>query len=144
MNFRNLEPGGYLELQDNLFPLFCDDGTMSSDTPILVWTKDLMKAADIMERPLDTAVHFKSLLEKTGFEDVVEKKYKWPINPWPDDHKLKELGLWTYGCLDQGLEGLTMALFRRGLHRSMEETTAICSKVRKDLGDINIHAYFSV
>lgn len=42
--------------------------------------------------PLNTAESCRSLLEDAGFEGVVEKEYKWPMNRWPQDKKLKEIG----------------------------------------------------
>lgn len=42
--------------------------------------------------PLNTAESCKSLLEEAGFEGVVEKVYQWPMNRWPRDKKLKEIG----------------------------------------------------
>jgi hypothetical protein len=29
-----------------------------------------------------------------GFTNVVETKYFWPLNKWPKDKKLKELGMY--------------------------------------------------
>jgi hypothetical protein len=86
----------------------------------------------------------KGMLEEAGFEGVVEKQYKWPINRWPRDPKFKELGLWTFACLDGGLEGLTLALYTRGLGMTQADTLKVCSEVRKDLQNPKIHGYFAM
>jgi hypothetical protein len=127
-----------------MFPIRCDDASMPPGTPIAEWTEDLVKAADALGRPLTVAARFRELLEQTGFEAVVERRLRWPTNQWPRDRRAKELGLWTFGCLDGGLEGLTLALFTRGLGLSAEQTLARCVQVRKDLRNPRIHAYFAV
>ena len=54
-------------------------------------------------------------IEKSGFVDVVEIKYKWPIGAWSTDAKLKELGKWNLNHWEDGLEGWTMRFFTRYL-----------------------------
>jgi hypothetical protein len=141
---RQLEPGGYLEIQDSLFPIRCDDDTMPEGTPVLRWTRLLVEAAEKLGRPLAVAASFKGMLEAAGFEDVVEERYKWPSNTWPRHRNFKDLGMWTFACLDGGLEGLSLALFTYGLGWTKEETLVLCSQVRNDLRNTRIHAYFEV
>jgi hypothetical protein len=87
---------------------------------------------------------YKEWLANAGFVDIVEKKYKWPANRWPKDKKYKELGAWSLTALDGGLEGLTLALFTRGLSWSQEETLAFCALVRRELRNPRIHAYWEM
>ncbi|KLU88257.1 hypothetical protein MAPG_07244 [Magnaporthiopsis poae ATCC 64411] len=37
--FRNLEPGGYFEIQDTKLPVRCDDGTLPDDSQLVRWDK---------------------------------------------------------------------------------------------------------
>lgn len=32
-------------------------------------------------------------MEEAGFVDIVEYIYKWPMNKWPANKKIKELGI---------------------------------------------------
>ncbi|KAF6844657.1 methyltransferase domain-containing protein [Colletotrichum musicola] len=41
--FDNLEAGGHLEFQDNLFPVMCDDDSMPEDSRILKWTNLILE-----------------------------------------------------------------------------------------------------
>jgi len=142
--YQQLEPGGYFEIHDAMFPVRCDDGTMPDDTPILRWTQLLVEAAEKLGRSLAMAVRFKEMLEEAGFEDVVEIQFKWPSNSWPREKKFKEIGRWTFACLDGGLEGLSLAFFTHGLGWTKEETLVFCSQVRSDLRNPRIHCYFGV
>jgi hypothetical protein len=49
-------------------------------------------------------------MERAGFVDVVETRYKWPMNGWSKDPKLKELGMWNQLRLYDGVEGYMLRL----------------------------------
>ncbi|KAK3385290.1 S-adenosyl-L-methionine-dependent methyltransferase [Podospora didyma] len=142
--FKQLEPGGYLELHDHSFPIRCDDNTLPRDTPILQWTELIIEACDKIGRECTVALRFKEMMEAAGFEDVVEKVFKWPTNAWPRDHKYKELGAWSLAAGLQGIEAMTLALFTRVLGWSQEQTLAFCAEVRNNMKSPKIHGYWAV
>jgi hypothetical protein len=51
-------------------------------------------------------------------------------------------GIWTEQNFCNGLYGLSVALFTRGLGWTAEETEVFLVNVRKDLKDRRIHAYW--
>lgn len=77
--------------------------------------------------------------EKAGFDAVEERRYKWPIGPWPKDKKLKELGRWTRLHLGAGLEGWTMRGHTALLGWSREEVLAHCASMRQDMASPKIY-----
>ncbi|KAF5710362.1 hypothetical protein FMUND_9564 [Fusarium mundagurra] len=111
----NLEPSGYLEMQDLTYPITCDDGTLPPDCEVLRSGLLSIEASAKAGRAINLAPKYKSFLEKAGFVDVVEKQFKWPINEWPKDKHYKELGKWSYANINSGLEGLLLGLFTRFL-----------------------------
>lgn len=117
---RNLEPGGYLELQDVFLPYGCDDGTMTADSPLYRASALCVEGAAVSGRRIDLAPEYKTYLERAGFVDVVERRFKWPLNEWPKHPHYKLLGAWTRECLDKGAEGLVMALLTRNLQWTKE------------------------
>lgn len=138
----HLEPGGYLEVQELTIPLRCDDDSLVADSYLMQWCNLILEAAAKQGRPVFPTTEYKSYLEQAGFQDVVEIQKKWPSNPWPKAQKYKQLGLWAYADLADGLEGLTLAHFTRGLGWSQEQTLVFCAHVRKDLRNPRIHAYW--
>lgn len=139
--FSALEPGGYLEHQDFSAPLASDDGTLTEDTLTYELGQLFLNASIALGRPLNAAPTYKSLMEKVGFVDVVERRFKWPIGVWPKEKYFKDLGYWYYRNLDIGLEGLLMALLTRGMGWTKEEVLVYCARVRPVLRDPTIHAY---
>ncbi|KAL0932917.1 methyltransferase domain-containing protein [Colletotrichum truncatum] len=142
--FEHLEPGGYIELQDNAFPIQCPDDSMPEHSAIARWSSLLVEGTNRIGRPIDTPSRFKQLLEEAGFEDVVEHKKIWPVSPWPANKRLREMGWWSQAAAIAGLEVSTLALFTRVLGWSKEEVQEFCEEVKEELLDTSVHAYFNV
>ncbi|TDZ58448.1 putative methyltransferase tdiE [Colletotrichum trifolii] len=142
--YDNLEPGGYLELQDHSFPLKCDDGTMTENTSSLRWTQFLVEGARKTGRPIDVAPQFQQMLIDAGFEDVEVRYERWPMTPWPKNEKLKELGVWFRASLMHGIEAASLALFTRVLDWEPEEAMVLCAEVRNEHKKLDIHGYYDV
>ncbi|GKT49983.1 putative methyltransferase tdiE [Colletotrichum spaethianum] len=142
--YQNLEPGGYIELQDSVFPLKCQDGTMTDDFKPYKWTKLLIEATEITGRPITVAPSLKKMLEDAGFVDVVEKREIWPFTPWAKDQKHKDLGFWTQESAFMGIEAVSMALFTRVLGWSQAEASVFCAEVRNEHKNSNVRAYYDV
>lgn len=142
--YRHLEPGGYLEMHDILVPFTSDDDTLEIDNPAYRASVLYTKAAEVGGRPNNLAPYYKSYLERAGFVDVVEKRFKWPLNEWPKDPYYKELGSWTRENLDVGIEAMLMALFTRFLGWSSDEVLVFCAQFRAALRDRSMHGYVPV
>ena len=140
--YDNLEPGGYLELQDMALPARSDDGTLDPDSALAQWCKLCLDAGQNLGRPVFPVEEYKSYLAEAGFVDIVEEQRKWPTNMWPRDKNFKELGAWAYANIAGGLEGLSLAHFTRGLGWSSEQTLVFCAEVRKSLKSPKVHAYW--
>ncbi|KAG4282237.1 hypothetical protein FPRO04_13358 [Fusarium proliferatum] len=138
--FRNLEPGGYIEVQDNGYPLASDDGTIHN-TNILRWSELMVNAANKIGRSITVASKFKSMLEDVGFIDIVEIKKRIPMNRWPKDPRYKELGTWSCHMLRSGLDGISMGLLMK-LGWTVDEVNVFLAEVRRDLINTEIHGYW--
>ncbi|OHE95879.1 TAM domain methyltransferase [Colletotrichum orchidophilum] len=139
--FENLEPGGYLEMQDLSLPYRCDDGSLTEENPVHKLSDLFLRGGRVTGRHMDKAPIYKDLMRNAGFVDIVEEQFKWPVNAWPRDPHFKTLGAWTHCNLDHGLEGLTLGLATRNLRWSREETLLFCATVRKTLRSHKAHAY---
>ncbi|KAK7420704.1 hypothetical protein QQZ08_010285 [Neonectria magnoliae] len=139
--FANLEPGGYIELQEVELPYRCDDGTLPEDSDIARYGRIFKEACATIGRPMIEGVELEEWVKKAGFVNVKRTELKWPLNSWPRDKHHKEIGAWCHYNVDQGLEGLSLALFTRILGWSKEETVVFCNSVRKQFSDHSVHAY---
>ncbi|KAF5716199.1 methyltransferase [Fusarium globosum] len=121
-SFNALSPGGWVECQDITFPPQCDDDTLKKDSYIEQWSSLMIEATNKFGRTAESAKFYKQQMIDAGFVNVTEVVYKWPSNKWPADPYYKELGLgW-----------------------SPEEVEVFLAKVRTDMKDRRIHAWWPI
>ncbi|OLN97561.1 hypothetical protein CCHL11_00993 [Colletotrichum chlorophyti] len=142
--YRALNPGGYVEIGGLELPPGCDDGTVPKDSALWHWHELLQEAAAKIGRPLEGLGKHTEAMREAGFVDIVRKDFVWPLNSWPKDEHLKEIGRYQCVNLDIGLEGLSLGLLTRVLDWSQAEVLALCANVRKDLRNRQMHAYWKV
>ncbi|KAK7951042.1 uncharacterized protein PG986_006770 [Apiospora aurea] len=118
----SLEDNGWLEIQDWLVPMRCDDGSWDG-TAIkrLVDTgaECLQKAGRV-----DHTGQLPDMFRKAGLVDVKEETILWPM----------ELN-------KEGLESMTLALLTRYGNMNKDEAMELITMARVDLRDTKIHAY---
>jgi hypothetical protein len=82
----------------------------------------MVEGARLLNREMVMANTVKQAYEEAGFVDVHERVFKMPINAWPKDERLKELGrMWERNLLS-GLSGFSVLLFNRAFGRTPAET----------------------
>jgi hypothetical protein len=141
--FNFTRPGGYFELQDCIVPFRCIDNSMNGTT-IERWVNLIMQATARIGKDWTRVKKYKEYLEEAGFEDVVEKKYEWPVGTWASGKRAKTLGMWYREDLLSGLQGFTMALLTRALGMSTAEVELLLAGVREDIRSNKIHIYIPV
>ncbi|KAJ3545024.1 hypothetical protein NM208_g2720 [Fusarium decemcellulare] len=142
--YKNLTPGGYVELQEVDVIMGCDDGTLTEDLTLYKWCRLFDEAAENIGRSFARTDKFKDIMTEVGFIDVVETRFKWPSNQWPKDPKYKELGAWNNENAKSALEALTLAPFTRGLGWTREQVDDYLVDLKRDFNDPKIHAYWPI
>ncbi|KAL5588131.1 hypothetical protein FOVSG1_013267 [Fusarium oxysporum f. sp. vasinfectum] len=142
--YENLEPGGWVEVIDPVFPAKSEDGTLKPDSPLHRWDELTAKGALALGRPFDEGVNHEKRLKEAGFVNVTRKAFKWPTNTWPKDPKFKEIGLWTLANIERNLETISSFLLRQGLGMSQEEILVFIAEVRAEMRNLKVHAYWEV
>jgi hypothetical protein len=141
-NYSHLEPGGWIEMQDIMFPVSSDDNTLTKDHALRKWSDLMVEASHKTGRFMDAASLYKEQLKDAGFENIREVVYKWPMNSWPRDPKYKTLGVWSMQNMLDGVQGFTIALLTRALGWSAQEVEVLLADVRKDIVNRNVHSYW--
>ena len=94
-----------------------------------------------LRKPVPGSTQFRCMLVDGGFVDVQQHVLKMPMNSWPKDEKLREIGRMRRGHHDEHLEGMSIGYFSRALDWSPDEVQVLLAKVRKELKDPSIHCY---
>ncbi|KAI7266108.1 S-adenosyl-L-methionine-dependent methyltransferase, partial [Hortaea werneckii] len=109
--YQNLEPGGWLEVQDYGLPVKSSDGTHIG-TDLHRWGQLLCEASMKLGRPLgsDCSDYYVQWMQDAGFVDIQVRMFMWPSCGWPKDPYMKEIGRWNQVNILDGLEGFCLAL----------------------------------
>lgn len=129
-------------MHDLRYPIACDDGTLTEDSPMIKWSYLMMEAGQKVGHSLDSCSRYASQMRDAGFINIHETVYKWPMNTWPLAKKDKIVGAWTMENFSNGVQGFTMAYFSRVLGWSQEAVEVFLVGVRKELKDRRKHGYF--
>lgn len=78
-------------MEDCCLPPRCDDDTLKG-TLVDKWGQQMLEGSHRLGVGLDTTLTTKQYMEEAGFVDVVEVIYKWPLNRWPANKQMKEIG----------------------------------------------------
>ena len=140
--FNSLSPGGIFEMQDGCMPFRCADGTLDNTT-LIDWCYRTLEGSTKVGRTWADPMKYKKLMEDVGFVEVIEKRLKWPLNAWPKDPKLKELGMWVRVDVAEILPAVKK-VFTMGLGWSAENADSFVESAKVDLMNREIHGWIDV
>ncbi|KAJ5951700.1 uncharacterized protein N7479_010113 [Penicillium vulpinum] len=124
--------------------LFSQCYNMSTDSSMVQFTEAVFRAGQEWDHPLDTLDTMRAAMEKAGFVDIHEKRYRWPVGPWARDPTLKEAGRLHYHQWTAGMEGWGMYLLTKfGVPTpwTKEEVQVLLAGVRKELQNPHVHMW---
>jgi hypothetical protein len=119
----------------------CDDGTMKDDDPVYDWLENVGKALGALGVDLKAAGKNPDNLQAAGYVGIEKKIFRVPIGVWPREEKLKTVGLYNRSIILDGLQGISVAPFTRGLQWTPEEVELYLVKVRKGVVNSRVHSY---
>ena len=140
---RHLKPGfGWLEhiSEIDIVPR-CDDNTLPANSALVSWANYLLDATARAYRPIAYNTETRAMLERTGFVEIQEQIIKVPLNPWPNDPHLKDIGRWYNLGLTQGLEAFTLGPLTRMSNWTKEEVDRLVAETKRDICSKQYHTY---
>ncbi|KAJ8117647.1 hypothetical protein OPT61_g1183 [Boeremia exigua] len=141
--YAHTRPGGYIELQEMDYLGVIQPTSRNPGTAFHTWCTEQGSAALKVGVNLRTSVEFmKSSLETAGFVDVEVREFKLPIGPWPKQKRLRDAGLLQLSAMLEGIEGLSLRLFKFYDGWSLDELKVLLARVRAELKDPGCHAYW--
>jgi hypothetical protein len=97
-----------------------------------------------MGRNALACMKYKKWMLDAGFQNIEEKKFVVPAFPWAKGKKNKELGALQMANNLNGVYGLTVTVFTKGLGWTKEEIEVFLADVRRDMTDKDIHSYITM
>ena len=140
-NYRALKPGGWIELQELRFVASCDDGTLPPQSYVVKFLQGVKDGLAAFGVDLLGMQKNQENVKAAGFVSVDEQAFKVPIGSWPRNQKMKTIGTYNRSMIYDGLQGISMGPFTRGLKWSPQEVEVFLVDVRKALLDRSQHSY---
>jgi len=158
--FEHTKAGGYVEILEHSVCPVSDDDTVNEHSFFTLWGKTVVGLGEKFGKSFTIWEESRERMEKAGFVDVVdvvETRYKWPVNGWPSaEHRthgndgdkswkrLRELGRWNQLRLLDGVETFMLRLLTTVGGWSYEETQVFLAQMRREVRNQGIHAYLDV
>lgn len=108
--YEHTKPGGWIEIVEHSVQPICDDDTMSDDHFYHTWGEVVVEMGEKFGKSFTIWQESAERLRQAGFVDVTEWRYKWPMNGWPTDPQMKNIGRWNQLRLMDGVEGFMLRL----------------------------------
>ncbi|OBT54030.1 hypothetical protein VE04_03550 [Pseudogymnoascus sp. 24MN13] len=140
--YKQLVPGGYLELQCLLPVPNCDDDSAPPESGVPIFSTKVIEASQIVGWSLLEPNNFAKYLREAGFVNVVEKRYKVPTGPWPLSKRLKLIGAFEMQSLLQGASAFSLMAFSKAFGWTKEETEVFLVALRRDVKNLRYHTYY--
>ncbi|KAJ0311044.1 hypothetical protein COL516b_001746 [Colletotrichum fioriniae] len=140
--YDNVNPGGWVEIQDMDGLYYSDDGTYTDDHATRQWNRQYIDACEAMGRTARPGPQLEGWVRDAGFQNVTHQRFKVPIGPWAKDEYYADVGMLNLVQLLEGLEGFTLKIFCGFLGQTREEVMVLLARVRKELKEGACHAIF--
>ncbi|RFU27415.1 hypothetical protein B7463_g8910, partial [Scytalidium lignicola] len=140
--YRHLKPSyGWLEhVELDMWPR-CDDGTLPANSALINWARYLYEATNLAYRPMAYNTETRAMLERQGFVEIQEQVIKIPMNPWPSDPHMKDIGRWYNLGITQGLEALTIGPLTRMSGWKKVDVDRVVADAKREICSKKYHVY---
>ncbi|KAI4688976.1 hypothetical protein J4E81_007693 [Alternaria sp. BMP 2799] len=139
--YKHTKPGGWIEIVEHSVCPTSDDGSMGPDHFYHTWGKVVVEMGDRFGKTFTIWEESAERIRRAGFVDVTVMEYKWPMNGWPTDKKLKNIGRWNQLRLMDGVEGFMLRLLTQVGGWSVARAQLHLAQMRKELKSYRTHAY---
>ncbi|ODA76160.1 hypothetical protein RJ55_08443 [Drechmeria coniospora] len=132
--------GGWVEFQEVIPQIHCDDGTMAPDDPLRIFYDSAVQGLRAFGCDPMRTTELEDILDRAGFTNIRCVVKRIPIGTWPRDKHLKTLGLFMKTIILDSLDALA-AKPLAALNIPHYERIELVRLVRRSLEDKNIHRY---
>ncbi|KAM0350664.1 hypothetical protein ACHAPU_003152 [Fusarium lateritium] len=140
--YTHLKGEGWVEFQAIVGVLGCDDDSIPEDSYVRKFSSMTEQGSLKFGASLKDPLKWKGWLEERGYQNVTERVFKLPFNPWPKDPRMKLLGAWEMENLLHGLEAMVTRMFQKGLGWTDAEVTVFLALLRKEIKNPQMHGYW--
>ena len=144
--FKHLKPGGWYEDVAYDIHTRSESPLVGPDHIYNKWSAFFFEAGDKMGKSFqyvrDSAQRHR--MEKVGFVNIHETKFKVPVGGWSSDPVLKAVGMYNGLFIDQSLEGFALFIFKQVLGWEYDEIMEFVGEMRRQLRNQKTMPYYEL
>ncbi|KAI1821870.1 S-adenosyl-L-methionine-dependent methyltransferase [Xylaria intraflava] len=140
--YDSLEPGGFIEFQDALFPLNWI-GEPPRESALYRWNLLLLEGVRKLGRSWSNVVNYPRYFEEAGFENIVERRFYWPTSPWAKGKYFKNVAMYFQEDMIAGMDAINMKVLQ-ATGMTAQEILDFGEEVKDDFRNTDLHAYLTV
>jgi SAM-dependent methyltransferase len=134
--YRHLRPGGYLELVEIDFePRIHKADPNFMNSQLYAWYNVLKEATADVSKPIAYNRNTRLILEAAGFEVAGHEWTELPLNDWPHDPQLKDVGKWYNLAFEDSVVPLLLGPMTRVKGWSFGEVQALADAANRAASD---------
>ncbi|KAG4280179.1 hypothetical protein FPRO06_11512 [Fusarium proliferatum] len=145
--FAHVRPGGWVESLEIDIETHSENPRIEKDEGHIFkkWCKLFFECGRQTGRTWEIARDGRQeeYMREAGFTDLFSKSWKLPVGGWPQDKKLKQIGLYNGAFIDHSIDAFAIFPIGEILGWSEEEVTILVSQMRKALKEPRALPYFN-
>ncbi|KAK4166017.1 S-adenosyl-L-methionine-dependent methyltransferase [Cladorrhinum sp. PSN259] len=135
---RVLRPGGWCQMVEIYFNAQSDNGTLTENHALQVWSQSYMQSLQPYKDPR-APLRLQNLMTQAGFVEVESRLITLPLNP-----REREIGVANRANVHRLLSALAMYPFSQGLNMSNTDIQLLVAQARSEADNPAFKAYFPV
>ncbi|KAL2120466.1 hypothetical protein VTJ04DRAFT_4493 [Mycothermus thermophilus] len=140
---RILRPGGWCQMVEIYFNAQSDNGTLTDNHALRVWSRSYMQSIQPMKDPR-APLRLQTWMTQAGFVEVESRMLTLPLSGWPTDPREKELGEANRPNVQRLLSSLVVFPFAHYLNMSNTDIQLLVAQARNEADNPAFKAYFPV
>ncbi|KAK4182903.1 S-adenosyl-L-methionine-dependent methyltransferase [Podospora australis] len=139
--YNALKPGGWIQLGASVPEFQADDGTLPADSAYIETGEIFFEMSAKIGVSGKEPKKWVQYLQEAGYEEITQKIFKIPTNPWPKDERLKKIGALELTHYRDGI----MNVFARGYTQILggDETyfQVLMARARNEIMNRDMHSW---
>ncbi|KAK3353564.1 S-adenosyl-L-methionine-dependent methyltransferase [Lasiosphaeria hispida] len=145
---RVLRPGGWCQMVEIYFNAQSDNGTLTSNHALQVWSQNYMQSIQPYKDPR-AALRLQSWMTQAGFVEVESRLIPMPLSGWSNEPRDNAIGTANRANIHRLLSSLALYPFTQGLGMTNTDVQLLVAQARSEADNpaykrSGVQAYFPV
>ncbi|KAL2159869.1 hypothetical protein VTH06DRAFT_2002 [Thermothelomyces fergusii] len=140
---RVLRPGGWCQMVEIYFNAQSDNGTLTSNHALQIWSQSYMHSIHPLKDPR-APLRLQNWMTQAGFVEVESRVLTLPLSAWPTDPRENAIGAESQANIHRLMSSLSVYPLAHALNMTDADVQLLIAQARSEANDPAFKAYFPV